>query len=108
MPPIIWQSNCIESTAFYEWNNKNKTLYITNTCYLANGKKYENKGRGKLIPGSDADFLVKFDINDIRSEYWVLSTDYDNYSIVSGPQYQHVWVLFRYKNSIKTTKESDK
>ena len=92
IPSIPWETGCRTATAFYKLRDDDNVFDVINTCnesYQTTGIAYATKNEYK--------FKIKFDNNRI-GDYWILYTDYDKYSIVSGPGYSYVWILSRSKN----------
>lgn len=97
-PNIPWESGCKSATAFYELRDDDNVFNVINTCYggPADSILYKTTGVA-YATGEQYKLKVKFDNNRI-GDYWILYTDYDNYSIVSGPEDSYVWILSRRKN----------
>lgn len=61
-------------------------------------------GQAKIAdPNEPAKLLVKFSANEPEAPYWILDTDYDNYSLVFScatflaQKFEIVWILSREK-----------
>lgn len=99
MKTFPWQDKCAFSTAEYSLNSDKTKMIIKNTCLdLSNNPIYSRTGEATPTK-TPSKLRVIFNDGlpaDPEGEYWVLWTDYDNYSIVSsGSNKKYVWLLSR-------------
>lgn len=99
--PFKWEKGCVFSSADYSWDNIKNVMKVQNNCLNANSKNiYSRSGEARIVDMNDKSKL-KIIFNDglpadPEGSYWVLYTDYDNYSIVSdGASGKYVWILSR-------------
>ena len=93
--PFFWERNCIKSTAGYSLYN-NGSIRVDNKCER-NGKVAENVGLAVPEESTNDKLKVEFvQTLDIGGQYWIvrLASDY-SYSVVSDPDYSHMWILCR-------------
>ena len=92
-----WEIGCAFSMAEYSWNDG--ILNVKNTCLDENRKPLYSRS-AIAVPNANDPSKLKIDFNDgLPSDpvgnYWVHWTDYDNYSIVGGPEKKFLWILSR-------------
>lgn len=97
--PVPFEFNCLNISAEYTWNGD--VLNIINSC-LYKGKYTSRKGTAKIIDiyQNIPKLKVSFDgvpDDSQRSNYWILYTDYVNYSIVGSSTKEYLWILSRRK-----------
>ena len=114
-PTLFWEQDCETAEANYVWDNKNSQLLVENVCIDKNlNVKRKRTGRAKLTdPNDKSKLMLKFTDGlpaGPESPYWVIRTDYDNYSIVSEPTKMFLWVLTRkptiQKNDVNVIKNT--
>ena len=98
--PFKWEAGCYNTEASYRWDNEK--INITNSC-IVNNKYYARSGVAKMEPMDESGF-IKFKVlfndglpNDGLGDYWILYTDYYNYSIVGSSNMDHLWLLSRHR-----------
>lgn len=96
-----WDKGCDFASAEYSWNPSKKLLNIKNNC-LDKHKQTVYSRLGEARPSNPNDTTkLRIIFNDglpadPEGDYWVLWTDYDDYSIVSGGNSNnYVWILSR-------------
>lgn len=93
--PYYWERGCSKTKAVYSLN-KDGTVRVDNSCYR-DGKLAENVGKAIPEDSTNAKLKVEFiQTLDIGAQYWIvrLAKDY-SYSVVSSPNYQYLWILYR-------------
>ena len=100
--PFPFEKDCYYAEAFYEWDEKNQYMLIRNSCLDKNRKVIrESLGRARVPDPNDKSKLkVKFFGPDAwpgEGDYYVIYTDYDNYSIVGDSERRFLWILSRTK-----------
>ena len=95
--PNWFEEGCFRSTAFYE-KLKDGKIKVTNQCRMhsAEGKLNEAIGTATLAdPKTNAKLKVQF-FWPFKGDYWIIDLDKDyQYSIVSEPDRQYLWILSR-------------
>lgn len=94
--PFYFERGCSKTTATYSINDDGKTLKVNNTC-IRNGRPTTSIGKAIPEDSTNAKLKVEFiQTLDIGGQYWVvrLGKDYE-YSVVSSPNYQYLWILSR-------------
>ena len=96
-----FEVGCSFAEAYYSWDDKDKVMNIQNTCLNQDRRVIRTSiGRARIPNLKDPSKLkVKFFGTDAwpgEGDYWVLWTDYDNYSIV-GSGKDMLWILARQK-----------
>lgn len=116
-PTLVWEQDCETAQANYLWDGQNKKLLVENVCldskWAVKRKRY---GEAKITdPADKSKLMLKFTDglpSGPESPYWVIRTDYDNYSIVSEPTKKYLWILTREKfisqHDVKVIKETVK
>lgn len=99
-PTLVWEQDCETAEANYVWDAENSQLLVENVCLDQYQKfKRSRTGRAKLVdPMDKSKLMLKFTDGlpaGPESPYWVIRTDYVNYSIVSEPTKKFLWVLTR-------------
>lgn len=94
-----WDKGCDFASAEYSWDSDRKRLNIKNNCLDKNGKLlYSRSGEvWSDNPRQPRKLRIIFNDGlpaDPEGKYWILWTDYDNYSIVSDGR-NMVWILSR-------------
>jgi len=93
-----WDKGCVFATAEYSWNPISQKLNVKNNCLDSNKKTIYSRSAEAWNSNSDPTKLrILFNDGlpaDPEGQYWVLDTDYDNYSIVSDGK-DMVWILSR-------------
>lgn len=97
--PFYFERNCERTVANYSLN-QDGTIRVDNICYR-NGVKHESVGKAFPDPQdadhSNAKLKVEFSTTfDIEANYWIVRLD-DGYSytVVSSPNYNYLWILYR-------------
>lgn len=100
--PLIYENDCNGAIADYSWNKELNGMRIINTCLVNNEEKRSREGIAFIEYNNKYDrskLKVKFiddgPKNDFYSWYYVLYTDYCNYSIVGSPCKKYLWILSR-------------
>ena len=95
--PNWFEEGCFRSTAFYEKLEDGK-IKVTNQCRMhsAEGKLNEAIGTATLADlKTNAKLKVQF-FWPFKGDYWIIDLDKDyQYSIVSEPGRQYLWILSR-------------
>lgn len=97
--PFYFERNCEKTTATYSFN-KDSSIRVDNVCYR-DGVKKENVGKAVLDPNDKEHTNAKLKVEfvqtlDIGGAYWIVRLDKDyTYSVVSSPNYQYLWILYR-------------
>ena len=92
-----WDKGCVFATAEYFWNPTTQKLNVKNTCLDQNRKPIYSRSAEAWSNGNPRKLRILFNDGlpaDPEGQYWVLDTDYDNYSIVSDGK-DMVWILSR-------------
>lgn len=111
--PFIWETECVQSTANYSYD-RTKDPYaigILNTCLDENNEiSSQRTGVARMTdPNNPGQLTVSFDENytgtisvalqripiSKAAPYWIHYTDYENYSLVGGPDRKFLWLLAR-------------
>ena len=100
--PFYFERGCDYSEAHYTWDPITQTMGIVNTCLNGNREPIrQSKGQARVVNNSDKSKLkIKFFGPDAwpgEGDYYVLYTDYNQYSIVGDPRHQFLWILSRTK-----------
>ncbi len=114
-PSLVWEEDCETAEANYIWDSQNMQMLVENVCLDAQ-HTIKRKRSGRAIvsdPKDKSKLMLKFTDglpSGPESPYWVIKTDYDNYSIVSGSTNKYLWVLTRsptiQKNDIAVIKQT--
>ena len=93
-----WEKDCRYAIANYSLDGKN--MKIVNTCLDANKNVIrESFGLARIPNPKDPSKLkVRFtgkDAMPFEGDYFVIYTDYDNYSIVGDEDRRFIWILSR-------------
>ena len=93
--PSFFETDCNGATAEYRWNEKSKVVSVLNKCLINYVPKREIRGFA-WIPNESCPSKLKIRFeNNMEGDYWVLWTDYCNYSIVGSPNMEFLWILSR-------------
>ncbi len=79
----------------WTWDEVLKKIFITDTHHISNGDNKQIKGIGTIV--SSGKLSISLTNNNIKINYWIHYTDYDNYSIV-GNSLGVLWILSRKRN----------
>ncbi|XP_072391124.1 apolipoprotein D-like [Diabrotica undecimpunctata] len=111
--PIIWEflGKCI--TANYSLNSDGTVKVYNQQIDVLTNEKKDIIGEAKIDSDKgEAKLLVTFHNPEVTAPYWVLSTDYENYSVVLscdkafGITAETVWILTRAQNPSQDIIES--
>ncbi len=102
--PFFFEKDCIAPTiANYKLDGD--TLDVTNSCHKSDGSYDEATGKAYLVESSN---IGKLKVTFVpkwlrfthigRGDYWILYTDYNNYSLVGSPDHKYLWILSRSEN----------
>ena len=96
--PLKYQNKCDNARAEYKITPEG--MSVRNVCITNGLDAFDRKGKAwpTIIPGKFRLFFNDGLPNDGVSDYWVLWTDYDNYSIVGSPNKDKLWILSRQKH----------
>lgn len=99
--PFPFEKGCSYAVAEYSW--KDDMINIKNSCLDDNRNVIrESFGKARIPDMNDRSKLkVKFPGSG-EGDYYVHYTDYDNYSIVGGPDGRFLWILSRTKKIPKS------
>lgn len=99
-----FQKNCTAVTATYS-KRRDGDIKVLNTCRLYNptGKSKQSIGRAWVNDKvSNAKlrvqfFLIRFRINSLAGNYWIIELDQENYSyaVIGDPTRRYLWILSR-------------
>lgn len=98
--PLIYQKDCISSSASYTWDQNNHRINVVNTCYQSDGTSRNRKGIA-WIPNHQDPGKLKLQFTDSGlnsgyiSDYYIHWTDYCHFSIVGSPCKKYLWFLSR-------------
>ena len=104
--PVYFERNCEKTMATYSLN-KDGTIRVDNLCYR-NGVKHESVGKAFPDPKDKDQTNAKLKVEFLASlgiagDYWIvrLGKDYE-YSVVSSPSYNYLWILSRERHMPET------
>lgn len=111
--PAWFQRKCVSSTSAQYSLQADGHLQVTNRCKMANGEWNEAVGLARQIGGpASAQLKVRFApewlsfIPMVWGDYWVIALDPQyQWSIVSEPSRQYLWILSRTPNMPRPTYE---
>jgi apolipoprotein D and lipocalin family protein len=95
--PFVWEVGCSFSEAEYSWDEDKQIINVKNSCLDGNKNvKRVSLGTATILDVKCPSKLkIVFEENPNVGYYFILFTDYDNYSIVGGPTKQFLWILSR-------------
>ena len=99
--PNVYQKECENSKA--EYTLVPEGMKVRNVCMVNGEEVFERTGLAWPSDHSDdGKFKLRFDPSPYQGQkdvgdYWVLWTDYYNYSIVGGPSREYLYILSRNK-----------
>lgn len=98
--PLFWEKDCATAQADYKWDEDSQILFVENRCLDENLVPFRARyGEAKVIDPKDKSKLMLEFTDGLpsgpASEYYVLSSDYVNYTIVGEPTRQFLWVMTR-------------
>ena len=103
--PNWFEEGCFRSTAFYE-KLVDGQIKVTNRCrmYGPDGELNEAIGKASIVDNkSNAKLKVQF-FWPFKGDYWIIDLDQEyQYSVVSEPNRQYLWILSRSPNMDKQT-----
>ena len=99
-PTLIFEKDCPNAKAIYNWDSEKKIMYIENQCLTENGEiKRSRFGEARIPDMSEpGKLLVKFNglpATPGEAPYWVHFVDYNTYALVGSPSKQFLWLLSR-------------
>jgi apolipoprotein D and lipocalin family protein len=95
--PNWFEKGCYRSTAFYELLKEGQ-IKVTNQCRMYGSDGELNEAIGiATIPNSQTNAKLKVQFFwPFKGDYWIIDLDKDyQYSIVSEPNRQYLWILSR-------------
>jgi len=105
--PNWFEEGCFQSTAFYEKLDDGQ-IKVTNRCrmYGPDGELNEAIGTASIVDNkTNAKLKVQF-FWPFKGDYWIIDLDPDyEYSVVSEPGRQYLWILSRSPNMDSQTLE---
>lgn len=108
--PNSFQDQCVANVRAEYVLNDDKSITVTNSCQLKDGKTDVAVGQGRLAqdvePQDPAKLEIRFApaalswVPAVWGDYWILKTQGDyEYSLVGTRDRQYLWVLSREKNA---------
>jgi apolipoprotein D and lipocalin family protein len=71
-------------------------IKVLNRGYITTKKKWsEAEGKAYFVKGKDTGFLKVSFFGPFYGSYIVMDTDYENYTMISGPDRSYFWILSR-------------
>jgi apolipoprotein D and lipocalin family protein len=104
--PFYFERQCEKTKAVYSYN-PDKSIRVDNSCFR-NGVKHESIGKAipnpKDLEKTNAKLIVEFvSTLDIGGDYWIVRLDKEyTYAVVSSPNYNYLWILYREPNMPET------
>ena len=106
--PNWFEEGCFRSTALYE-KLANGQIKVTNRCrmYHSDGELNEAIGKASIVDDkTNAKLKVQF-FWPFKGDYWIIDLDQEyQYSVVSEPGRQYLWILSRSPNMDNETLEN--
>lgn len=99
--PLIWEKACATAEASYEFDAKDQVMHVANICKSANQQElFRRTGVARRANPNSTDGKLRLNFtdglpSDSESDYWVLFTDYESYTVVGNATKTQVWVLSR-------------